>query len=177
MSRCSFLSAISRIFHCWASAQWFCLGRAVFGAIDWAKLRFQSFRHRWQETNPALFLLFSRRQWFADLKSTYRFEIQVELLFDYFSWCNPSKGFKRGCRKNQLAYFSWTSVDFRHRLQAPREDMRKPILALFNSFKEDVLMFSEWKHISQFHSMNQLRHCTSSSHIIWNFPVERLIGI
>jgi hypothetical protein len=32
--------------------------------------------------------------------------------------------------------------------------MRKPILALFNSFKEDVLMLSEWKHISQFHSIN-----------------------
>jgi hypothetical protein len=26
------------------------------------------------------------------MKSTNRFEIQVELLFDDFSWCNPSKG-------------------------------------------------------------------------------------
>jgi hypothetical protein len=63
-------------------------------------------------------------------------------------WFFVVQSIKRGCRKNQLAYFSWTSVDFRHRLQAPRENMRKPILALFNSFKEDVLMLSEWKHIS-----------------------------
>jgi len=85
-----------------------------------------------------LFLLFSKRQWVADLKGTYRFFVQVELLFDDFSWCNPSKGAAERINLHILVGLQSISG-----IVSRLQNMRKPILALFNSFKEDVLMFSE----------------------------------